>query len=219
MAACGDVKNLDVLDVGCGSGFFSRELARSGANVQAFDYSSSLVDLANEEEKLNPLGIQYCQLDAALVETTFEPSSFDVVTGCMSIADIEQLDTALAGIHKVLNPGSALNFSLPHPFASHPENRWRKDLADGAGGREFTRYFGRDRVRSGLNNIPGKPDGPEIKVWHMTVSGWQDLLNRIGFRVERFIEPYPTIAQLAEHPSLSRIANTPEFMVIVASRT
>jgi len=39
MRACGDVKGLRVLDLGCGQGFFSRTLAKAGAEVCALDLS------------------------------------------------------------------------------------------------------------------------------------------------------------------------------------
>lgn len=219
LRACGDVKGLNILDVGCGSGYFSRVLARAGANVQAIDYSGSLVELAANEEERDQLGIEYRQLDAALVGEGFGEQRFDLVTGCMSIADIEELDTALGGIFKVLKSGGRFCFSLPHPFASPPENRWNQELDNWAGGRMFTRYYGRRRVASGLNRISGKPDGPEIRLWHMPVSDWQDLLIDSGFLVDRVIEPRPTPDQVEEHPQFERIAEIPEFMVIAASRT
>jgi len=39
VAACGDVAGLRLLDVGCGSGYFAREMARRGARVSGLDIS------------------------------------------------------------------------------------------------------------------------------------------------------------------------------------
>src|SRR5271156_1307433 len=39
IALCGEVQRLRVLDVGCGTGYFARELARRGAVVTAVDLS------------------------------------------------------------------------------------------------------------------------------------------------------------------------------------
>lgn len=219
LGACGVVDGLDVLDVGCGSGYFSRELARAGARVQAFDYSKNLVGLADEREQVDGLGIDYQVLDAVRLADNYGLERLDVVTGCMSITDIEELDAALDGVFRVLKPGGAFCFSLPHPFATPPENRWWLDDDSGESGRSFTRYFGRRRVASGLNRVAGKPDGPEIQVWHMPISEWLELLSEIGFVVERVIEPQPTAEQAKAHPLLARIANIPEFMVISARRT
>jgi SAM-dependent methyltransferase len=193
--ACGDVDGLDVLDVGCGAGYFSSKLAGAGARVQAFEYSEYLVALAADEESRQPLGIQYEHLDAGLISDRFEPQSFDLVTGCMSIADIFPLDAALVGIHSVLKIG----FSLPHPIATPPGNRWQKDPDNGFEGRMMSSYFGRRRVVSGLNRVVGKAEGPDIKVWHMPLSDWQQLLSDVGFAVAQFAEPHPSSAQVEEH--------------------
>jgi SAM-dependent methyltransferase len=217
--ACGDVDGLNVLDVGCGAGYFSRKLAGAGARVQAFDYSGNLLALAADEKSKSPLGIQYERLDAGLISDRFEPQSFDLVTGCMSIADIFPLDAALAGIHSVLKTGGKFCFSLPHPIATPPGSRWEKDPDNGFAGRMMSSYFGRRRVASGLNRVVGKVEGPEIKVWHMPVSDWQQLLSDVGFAVARFAEPHPTPAQVEEHAGLDWRPNCPEFMVVSTTRT
>jgi|GEM_PF-2103294 hypothetical protein len=80
-------------------------------------------------------------------------------------------------------------------------------------------YFGRRRVASGLNRVVGKVEGPEIKVWHMPVSDWQQLLSDVGFAVARFAEPHPTPAQVEEHAGLDWRPNWPEFMVVSTTRT
>ncbi len=46
LAACGDVRNQATLDVGCGEGWLTRELARRGARVTGVDASEPLVAAA-----------------------------------------------------------------------------------------------------------------------------------------------------------------------------
>lgn len=45
---CGDVQNKRVLDIGCGSGRISLALAEKGAEVVGIDFSSRMIDLAND---------------------------------------------------------------------------------------------------------------------------------------------------------------------------
>src|SRR5262245_55813919 len=57
LAMCGDVRGLNVLDLGCGNGYFSRALARLGARVTGIDISPRMIAHAREQEAAEPLGI------------------------------------------------------------------------------------------------------------------------------------------------------------------
>ncbi|KAI6080458.1 S-adenosyl-L-methionine-dependent methyltransferase [Hypoxylon rubiginosum] len=56
----GQVDGQRILDLGCGSGVFSRQLAKRGAaTVVGFDQSSGMLDFAVQQEAKEPLGIRY----------------------------------------------------------------------------------------------------------------------------------------------------------------
>src|SRR5271163_3985576 len=55
IALCGDVQGLRLLDVGCGTGYFAREMARRGAVVTAVDLSAGMLAHARESESTDPL--------------------------------------------------------------------------------------------------------------------------------------------------------------------
>lgn len=54
----GPVTGLRVLDVACGHGRLTRELARRGASVVGIDISGILISKAVEAEQNDPLGIR-----------------------------------------------------------------------------------------------------------------------------------------------------------------
>jgi 2-polyprenyl-3-methyl-5-hydroxy-6-metoxy-1,4-benzoquinol methylase len=54
----GPVAGLRVLDVACGHGRITRELARRGADVVGIDISGNLIRKASETEQNEPLGIR-----------------------------------------------------------------------------------------------------------------------------------------------------------------
>lgn len=66
----GDISGLRVLDVGCGSGLFDRELARIGALVTAYDVSTEQITNAKKTEQAEPMGIQYSVADPSEFQTT-----------------------------------------------------------------------------------------------------------------------------------------------------
>src|SRR6266478_1785849 len=76
LALCGDVREMRVLDVGCGNGYFTREVARRGARVTGIDISPRMIEHAKRHESTAPLGVEYHVLDAAALPAGFVPQSF-----------------------------------------------------------------------------------------------------------------------------------------------
>ncbi|MGX1773785.1 class I SAM-dependent methyltransferase [Nocardia brasiliensis] len=65
-ALCGDVAGKLVLDLGCGTGLYTRRLARWGAKrVIGVDISEGMLARAQAIEAADPLGITYLQRDLA----------------------------------------------------------------------------------------------------------------------------------------------------------
>ncbi|MFQ5634697.1 MAG: class I SAM-dependent methyltransferase [Gammaproteobacteria bacterium] len=63
-ALVGDVRGKQVLDLACGEGFYSRRLKAAGAaRVVGVDVSGEMIDLAREQERAAPLGIEYLRAD------------------------------------------------------------------------------------------------------------------------------------------------------------
>ncbi len=66
MRVLGDLDGKAVLDMGCGSGLYAREIARAGAaRVVGVDVSEGMLAHARYLEEHAPLGIRYHALDAA----------------------------------------------------------------------------------------------------------------------------------------------------------
>jgi len=73
-----ELKGAKVLDLACGSGFYSRLLRDLGAeSVTGADLSSTMIAAAKYEEQLRPLGINYLVMD---VTTMPALGLFDIVT-------------------------------------------------------------------------------------------------------------------------------------------
>lgn len=58
--AMGDVRGKTILDVACGSGYYTRLLRRNGASeVVGVDVSEAMIDAARRQEAAEPLGVTY----------------------------------------------------------------------------------------------------------------------------------------------------------------
>ncbi|MEU7037367.1 class I SAM-dependent methyltransferase [Streptomyces sp. NPDC046237] len=92
----GDVTGKKVIDLACGTGFYSRELKRRGAvDVFGIDVSGEMIRAAQGIEQAAPLGVRYEAGDVADLSPAQEP--FDMATAVMflnyaeTVAEFEHL--------------------------------------------------------------------------------------------------------------------------------
>ena len=72
-----DLKNLNILDLGCGPGLYSELLAKDGHKVTGVDFSSHSIRYATKEAEKKNLSIRY--LNQNYLELDLEENSFDLV--------------------------------------------------------------------------------------------------------------------------------------------
>jgi len=106
----GDVTGLRVLDVGCGTGYLSRQLLRRGAVVRGVDLSANMIALAREAYR----EIDF-QVDSASSLGTVADSSIDAVVANYVLMDTPDLPGALAAFQRVLKPGGTAVVVFSHP--------------------------------------------------------------------------------------------------------
>ncbi|MEV0175811.1 class I SAM-dependent methyltransferase [Streptomyces sp. NPDC050803] len=103
----GDVSGKSVLDLACGTGFYSREFKRRGASdVFGVDISGEMIAAAREMEQREPLGVRYEVGD--VIELGVLDRRFDIALGvqCLNYAqDIAEMERMCRNIHQSLVPG------------------------------------------------------------------------------------------------------------------
>jgi len=92
-----------VLDLGCGGGFVSEELARRGAQVVGVDPAQSLVDVARQHAQESSLHIDYRVGTGEAIPAP--DASFDAVVCVDVLEHVADLDRVLSEVHRVLKPG------------------------------------------------------------------------------------------------------------------
>ena len=110
--ALGEVRGLDVLDVGCGTGRHSVALARAGARVTGVDFSNGMLDKARAKPGAD--AVRFIHQDASGT-LPFEDRSFDRVISCLVIDHVRDLGTFFAELHRVCRPGGLVVVSVMHP--------------------------------------------------------------------------------------------------------
>lgn len=108
------LSGLRVLDVACGHGRATRELARRGGDVTGVDISGNLIKKAQEIEQHEPHGIRYLHADITS-PGVLGAAAFDAVACNYGLSDIDDLDHAIAAVSAALRPGGRFAFSILHP--------------------------------------------------------------------------------------------------------
>jgi ubiquinone/menaquinone biosynthesis C-methylase UbiE len=100
---------MNVLELGCGIGYFTFELARTGANIVAIDVSPELVEIARAERSAP--NVRYEVQNAYAL--SYPDTVFDSVIGSSILHHLE-IGKALSEIHRVLKPGGSIYFTEPN---------------------------------------------------------------------------------------------------------
>ena len=97
--------NQDVVDLGAGTGMFSRDLAARGARVLGVEPSEELIQAASAVPSSGlPGSVQYLK---AFAETFSSPQSFPIVTAVRAWHWFDRIQT-IQNVKRVLEPGGLL---------------------------------------------------------------------------------------------------------------
>jgi SAM-dependent methyltransferase len=209
LALCGEVRGMGVLDVGCGNGYFARALARRGARVTGIDLSSRMIAHAQQQEAAEPLGIEYHVLDAAVLPAGFVPQSFDMVTSCLALQDMPDVEKVLGGIHALLRPGGRFVVSISHPCTDTPFRVWERDSSGAKRWLCIDRYFERGPLEYTWSGWGREFTTEAI---HAPLEDWLGWILEAGFQLRALKEPRPTDEALRTRPDLEDAARVPYFL-------
>lgn len=192
-----------VLDVACGHGRVTRELARRGGLVTGVDISESLLQRAVDADREDRFGIVY-QLADITTGVLPVPDPFDLATCNFGLSDVDQLAPALQSIVSVLRPGARFVFSILHPCfpgGGEVSGSWP---TGGRYGEE--RYWTPAGTESSLRRRVGAN--------HRMLSTYINSLIDSGLVIDRLVEPDPgpgwdgARAEAGRHPVYLAIATS-----------
>jgi ubiquinone/menaquinone biosynthesis C-methylase UbiE len=191
----GRVDGLDVLDVACGEGFYTRLMRHRGATrVTGVDLSEGMVDLARKQETQSPLGIEYHVGDGRALELGRE-YDLAVAADLLNYATTrEELGAMCESIARCLRPGGrfiTVNQNPARDFSAAPSYRQY--------GFE-TSVVGKWREGAPITWTFFLESGPfSIENYHLPVSVHEEALRRAGFGTVRWHSPRVSAEGKAQH--------------------
>jgi 2-polyprenyl-3-methyl-5-hydroxy-6-metoxy-1,4-benzoquinol methylase len=215
LRACGDVRGLRALDIGCGEGWCSRQLATSGATVAAVDVCGPMIDEARAHPLQAEQQIDYLEMDATRVHRHPWPRPFDLVTACMSLHSMPDPAAALRAARCVLALDGRLICSIPHPLTHMRGGRQSIRRPDGALYIRAQDYFRCAAYRVSWAVPPSGEPWSTIR-WSRSLGEYGSMLRGADLVIRDLLEPCPTLEEMEEHPRLRDAGQVPNFLVLVA---
>jgi len=203
----GDVRGVRILDVGCGEGGHTRELAARGANVVGVDGSPELVAVAKRRAAKAGHKIEYVCANASSLEP-IQRESFDSVLASMVLMDVEDYQGAVDQLWRVLLPGGTFLMSITHPCFSAPTSEWvRTEFGE-------PRYFAVDRYfdRAAWDDFITPRFRRPVLRRHQPLQDFVRPLLERGFLLRDFREPSATAEHLRRSERLRYLTRVPYFL-------
>jgi SAM-dependent methyltransferase len=153
-----------VLDVGCGSGVVTREIARrvgAGGRAVGLDPSRALLAVARQLAQEAGLADRIEFREGGALQLPFEDATFDAVVCATVLSHVPNGDTAILELARVLRAGGRLgifDFDSDMTIYSHPDREVTRRIVaaasdatavDGWLGRRLPRLF----VQAGLDDV------------------------------------------------------------------
>jgi SAM-dependent methyltransferase len=188
----GDVRGLDVVELGCGTAYFAAQLAHRGARPVGVDPTPAQLDTARR--MMERTGISFPLVEAPGERVPLPDASFDLAVSEFGASLWADPALWVPEAARLLRPGGRLVF-LTNSFISY-----LCGIDEGGTAETLQRpQFGAYRIQ-----WPGE-QGIE---YHLAHGDWIDLLRASGFEIERLIE-LAAPPEAEEHPYYDHA--TPEW--------
>ncbi|MFY1662770.1 class I SAM-dependent methyltransferase [Pseudomonas sp. Pseu.R1] len=203
-----DMNGQNVVDLGCGYGWFARWAVEQGArHVLALDVSEKMLQRAARDGEDSRITFRRADLE----HLELPPASVTLAYSSLAFHYIVDLPRVLRTIHTALEPGGRLVFSIEHPiFMASLSADW---VIDDQG----RRFWPVDHYQV---------EGPRRTNWlaegvikqHRTLGTLLNLLIASGLRLDHVNEWGPSAQDLRDRPMLADEIHRPMMLIVAASR-
>src|SRR5260370_10749595 len=201
-----ELKNLRVLDLGCGYGLLCDYMRQHGAaSVVGVDISTKMLEGARHEHA-DP---QITYINSAIEDAEFAAGSFDLLASSRALHYVENYEQVCANVARWLVSAGTFAFSVEHPIVTADQTGWCKD----AQGQK--RHWAVDNYRAeGRRDMHWFIDG--VIKYHRTLETYLNTLIDGGFSIFRLLEPDAPADFVRQRPEPVGETRRPLFLLIGA---
>lgn len=206
------LKGLNILDAGCGTGWFTEYFVNEGAGVTGLDISEQMVErtkarleAANPTAKIAKEGVADLPprvptaqvIQANLAEPLkLEQESIDLILSSLTLQYLESWTLTFNEFNRILKPDGLFIFSVHHPFEEFKLS-----------GENYFHIEERKRKRGTVS-------------FRRPLSSMTETLHQTGFLIERLLEPLPDAAYADTDPEgYAGLLKFPGLLIVRASKS
>lgn len=188
----GKIQDKHIVDVGCGSGVFTNELAKKGALVVGVDPSKEMIRIADREYSTTK-GLKFYNQSIQEFSSTTD-MKFDLAVSNMSLITIENLQVAIDSIGSLLKPNGRLVFNITHPWFWNQYRQYEPN--------ETFQYLieHAQKARFVITNDSKGLISPTTH-FHRPLEKYVESLRRASFVIEELVELFPDQSDMKLYPT------------------
>lgn len=115
-------ENLEILEIGCGTGKNTEFLIKKAKKLIGADFSSEMLEKA--KAKIRSENVEFCRMDLR-EKWEFAENSFDLITCSLALEHIENIGFVFSQAKKVLKTGGKFYIGELHPFKQYAGTKAR----------------------------------------------------------------------------------------------
>lgn len=171
-----------VLDIGCGTGFFSNVFHKAGANVTGVDVGKELIEIAKKQFSR----IRF-EVSSAEKMPVIKNESFDKAVMVLSLQNMKDAGAAIGEAARALKKEGKLFLVLNHPCFRIPgESSWGWDERKKIQYRRLDGYLSEKKIKIQMH--PGENPSEITWSFHRPLQFYFKFLGKKGLLVERLEE-------------------------------
>lgn len=184
-------KNLNILDLGCGQGFFIEKIIDKYSNIHVYgiDLAEKLLKIAESKFSKND-NIHLSHTDAVNL-SHIKDHTIDKVYSVLALQNMNDVDAVIKELGRVLKENGKCVFVINHPsFRVPKESDWKFDNTINKQGRIVFNYMSDKKYVIDMN--PGRKamgeKTEETISFHHPLQYFSKIFNKHGFAISRIEE-------------------------------